>query len=239
MPDPSANRPISRLQAAAEVLFCSGFPSQLAIVAVMQALGMGPTENALTPSFVFVLSGVDTVVVLGLVFYFLRRSNERAREVFLNQRPIGSELGFGVLLVPAVFMVVVIVQLVIRLVEPSLHNVEVSPFTSLLTSPAMVAAFIVLVLVAGGIREEFQRAFLLHRFEQYLGGPAVGLIVTSVGFGLGHTLQGLDAAIVTGMLGAFWGTIYLRRRSVVSTVTNHALFNVTQVALGYAALVRA
>ncbi len=159
--------------------------------------------------------------------------------MFLNQRPIGSEFGFGVLLVPAVFMVVVIVQIVIRLVEPSLHNVEVSPFTSLLTSPAMVAAFIVLVLVAGGIREEFQRAFLLHRFEQYLGGPAVGLIVTSVGFGLGHTLQGLDAAIVTGMLGAFWGTIYLRRRSVVPTVTNHALFNVTQVALGYAALVRA
>jgi membrane protease YdiL (CAAX protease family) len=150
-----------------------------------------------------------------------------------------SELGFGVLLVPAVFMVVVLVQIVIRLAEPSLHNVEVSPFAPLLTSPAMVAAFIVLVLVAGGIREELQRAFLLHRFEHSLGGPAVGLIVTSVGFGLGHTLQGLDAAIVTGMLGAFWGTVYLRRRSVVSTVTNHALFNVAQVALGYAALIKA
>jgi membrane protease YdiL (CAAX protease family) len=95
------------------------------------------------------------------------------------------------------------------------------------------------VLVAGGIREEIQRAFLLHRFEQHLGGPAVGLIVTSAAFGLGHTLQGLDAAIVTGMLGAFWGTVYLVRRSVVSTVTNHALFNVAQIALGYASLVRA
>ena len=221
------------------MLFCSGFPSQFAIAAVLQGLGLGPVDDTLTPSFVFLLSGVDTVVILGLVLYFLHRSNERPASILLGQRPIVSEVGFGALLVPAVFMVVVIVQVVIRLVQPSLHNVDVSPFAALLSSPAMVAAFVVLVLVAGGVREEIQRAFLLHRFEHSLGGPAVGLIVTSAAFGLGHTLQGLDAAIVTGMLGAFWGTIYLARRSVVSTVTNHALFNVAQVALGYATLVKA
>jgi membrane protease YdiL (CAAX protease family) len=221
------------------VLLCSGFPSQFAIAAVLQGLGMGPTGDTLPPSFVFILSGVDTVVVLGLVFYFLRRSDERPATVLLGRRPIGPELGLGALLVPGVFMLVVIAQVSIRLIDPSLHNVEVSPFAPLLSSPAMVAAFVVLVLVAGGVREEIQRAFLLHRFERHLGGAAVGLIVTSIGFGLGHTLQGLDAAIITGMLGAFWGVVYLARRSVVSTVTNHALFNVAQIALGYATLVRA
>jgi membrane protease YdiL (CAAX protease family) len=83
-----------------------------------------------------------------------------------------------------------------------------------------------------------QRAFLLHRFEQRLGGGRIGVALTSVAFGLGHTVQGLDAAIITALLGGFWGVIYLSRRSVLSTVTNHALFNMAQIAVGYAALVR-
>jgi membrane protease YdiL (CAAX protease family) len=61
-------------------------------------------------------------------------------------------------------------------------------------------------------------------------------VLTSLAFGLGHTVQGWDAAIVTALMGAFWGALYLARRSVVSTVTNHALFNIAQVALGYAYL---
>jgi membrane protease YdiL (CAAX protease family) len=102
----------------------------------------------------------------------------------------------------------------------------------------LLAGFVALVLIAGGVREELQRAFLLHRFEQRLGGGSVGIAITSAAFGLGHTVQGWDAAIVTALMGAFWGAVYLSRRSVVSTVTNHALFNVTQIALGYATLAR-
>ena len=67
----------------------------------------------------------------------------------------------------------------------------------------------------------------------------MGVIITSTAFGLGHTVQGWDAAIITGMLGALWGVMYLQRRSVVATVTNHALFNLAQIVLGYVTLVRA
>ena len=93
-----------------------------------------------------------------------------------------------------------------------------------------------LVLVAGGVREELQRAFLLHRFDQHLGGARVGVVVTSLAFGLGHTLQGWDAAVVTGLLGAFWGVIYVWRRNVIPTIVSHALFNVGEVLLAITAL---
>ena len=66
-----------------------------------------------------------------------------------------------------------------------------------------------MVIVAGGVREELQRAFLLHRFRTDLGQPWMGLLITSLAFGLGHTLQGWDAAVVTGVLGAIWGAMYL------------------------------
>lgn len=219
---------------------CSGYPTQLLIIGVLQVFGIQAAENgALSPRFIFMVSAIDTVLLLSLVFFFLRASGDSAREVFLKHEHMSQELLLGILLLPAIFIVVVVVQLGIRVVAPYLHNVEVSPFMSLLGSPALLVGFVLLVLVAGGVREELQRAFLLHRFEQRLGGGPLGLAITSIAFGLGHTVQGWDAAIVTALMGAFWGAIYLSRRSVVSTVLNHSLFNVAQIALGYAMLIEA
>jgi membrane protease YdiL (CAAX protease family) len=230
---------LTRGRAAAEVLICSGYPTQLLIMVGLGALGVQPLVNgALSPAFVFALSAIDTVLLLGLVFLFLRLSGERPRDVFLQRGQLVNEAIVGVLALPAVFALVIAVQFAVQSWAPHLRNVQVSPFTPLLSSPLLLAGFAVLVLIAGGVREELQRAFLLHRFEQRLGGGVVGIAITSIAFGLGHTLQGWDAAIVTALMGAFWGTIYLARRSVASTVTNHALFNLTQIAVGYAGLMR-
>lgn len=237
---PVAGLGISRRRAAAEVLICSGYPTQLLIAAILGSFGVHPIRgDTISPTFLFLVSGIDTVLLLALVMLFLRLSGERTRDVFFQQGRFLNELGTGVLLLPAVFAIVIAVQFGVQRLAPYLHNVEVSPFTSLLSSPLLLAGFIALVLIAGGVREEFQRAFLLHRFEQHLGGASLGIALTSLAFGLGHTLQGWDAALVTALMGAFWGGIYLARRNVVATVTNHALFNLTQIALGYATLMRA
>lgn len=229
--------PFSRGRAAAEVFLCSGYPTQLLIAATLASLGLPPLVNGtLSPTFVFANLTLDSLLLMTLVLMFLRQSGDDPRTVFLGSRPPGQEFRLGLLSVPAVLMVVVVVQLGVTAVAPSLHNVPDSPFEPLLSSRWMLAAFIVLLIVAGGIREELQRAFLLRRFEQGLGGPVVGLIVTSAAFGLGHTMQGWDAAIATGTLGAFWGLVYLLRRSAVASIVSHAFFNVVQVVAGYAAL---
>jgi len=79
------------------------------------------------------------------------------------------------------------------------------------------------------VREELQRGFILHRFDQCLGGAWVGLAVFSVAFGLFHLQQGFDVAIAVGLLGVFWGVLYIRRRSVVMAMTSHAGFDVAEV----------
>ena len=81
------------------------------------------------------------------------------------------------------------VLLTIQAVAPSLHTVENNPLRDLIRSPRSALLFALVVLVAGGIREEIQRAFLLHRFEVYLGGSTVGIVVASAAFGAGHLLQ--------------------------------------------------
>ena len=53
--------------------------------------------------------------------------------------------------------------------------------------------------------------------------------VLSAAFGLGHYAQGWDAAITTGVLGAFWAIVYLWRRSSVAPVVSHAGFNTLEI----------
>ena len=99
----------------------------------------------------------------------------------------------------------------------------------LLQRPVDAWLFALVSVVAGGLREEIQRAFLLQRFDVWLGGGTVGIVVTSVAFGVGHLIQGVDAAVATGLLGAFWGALYLRRRSAVASMVSHAGFDLFQI----------
>ena len=85
------------------------------------------------------------------------------------------------------------------------------------------------LVVTNDLPPRVQEAFILHRFDQYLGGGMVGLVVFSSVFGLGHIDQGIDAAIATGLLGAAWGIVYLRRRSVIAPIVSHAGFNLLQL----------
>ena len=89
--------------------------------------------------------------------------------------------------------------------------------------------FLVVVVLAGGVREELQRAFILHRFRHTRVGQTIALVLFSVLFGLLHFDQGWDVVIGVGLLGFFWGVMYIRRRSAVLAMTNHAGFNAVQV----------
>lgn len=215
-----------------EVVLCSGFPSQLALSLLLLGAGLAARSgDGLSFTFVVWLSVLDTIVVLSLVALFLRARGESLRDVLLGTAPVWREVWRGIGLLPVVFAVVIVGGLLIRSVAPQLHNVEQNPLQAMLDSPLRLAIFAVVVVVAGGIREEVQRAFILHRFRQDLGGAWVGLVVFSVAFGLGHVVQGYDAAILTGLLGLLWGLVFLARQSVVAPMVSHALFNLTELAI--------
>ena len=121
------------------------------------------------------------------------------------------------------------VLLLVQQLVPALHNVVRNPLESLIRSPGDAALLAVVAVISGGVREEVQRAFILHRFEQYLGGAPLGLVLFSLVFGAGHAIQGWDAVITTAALGAFWGVVYLARRSAVAPVVSHAGFNLAEI----------
>ncbi|MAG72307.1 MAG: hypothetical protein CL471_18745 [Acidobacteria bacterium] len=229
---PSSSTAVAvRIRAFVEVVLCSDFPTQLIVIQVLAWIGLHPLldNGGLSLTYVATLSLVDAAALIALMFWLMRRRGESAREAFLGARPIGREARLGILLVPGIVLFVLVSLLLIQRFAPALHNVAVNPLESLLETPRDIWIFAVVAIVAGGLREELQRAFILRRFEQHLGGARVGLVVFSIAFGAGHLLQGWDAAIVTAMLGLVWGIVFLARRSVVAPLVSHACFNLSEI----------
>jgi membrane protease YdiL (CAAX protease family) len=232
MTDASEKPPVlGRIVALFEVLLCSDYPTQLAVGATLYAFGMRPmtSTGALSLRYIVTLSLIDTALLIALVFFLIRSHRERIRDVLLGSRSSASEAEFGIPLMIGALFVALIVIGIVRVVAPSMHNLERNPLQDLIHGPRDAALFALVVVVAGGVREEVQRAFILHRFNVWLGGPVFGLVVSSVAFGLGHRLQGNDVAIATGMLGLYWGAIYLRRRSCIAPMVSHAGFNLIEL----------
>ena len=221
-----------RVIAAVEVVLCSSLPTQIVIGQLLAVAGLDPRTPAgqLSPPFAFALLLIDSIVLIALMVLLTRAHGESTRTLWLGNRPIAREVGLGVALVPLVFLMVGLLMTGLLRVLPGLHNVTDNPIEQLGAGGPHEAAMLgMIAILAGGVREELQRAFLLRRFEQHLGGPLVGVLMLSVAFGLGHFPQGWDAVIVTGALGALWAVIYLRRRSSVAPMVSHAGFNSLEV----------
>lgn len=186
--------------------------------------------SELTLGYIVVLSLADTVLVLALILLFLRSHGEQPGALFLGGRPLGPEFVAGLPLIFGALGLALVAILTIRWMAPWLEPAEANPLQALIDTRRTALLFGIVVVVAGGFREELQRAFILRRFDHGLGGPKVGIVVGSLAFGAGHLLQGADAALTTALLGAFWAITYLRRGSVVAPIVSHSGFNLLQLA---------
>ena len=236
LPGPPGPPPLSRARAVGEAVLCSSYPTQIVAAALLWALGItgADAEGGLNATFIIAVSLLDAAFVVALIVYLLRRRGESVGDVMLGTASGWREAALGVGLALPVTIGVALLVTAVRAVWPSLQNVPVNPLTALMADPRLVVVFAVVVVLAGGVREEMQRAFQLHRLTPQVLPPGAALLATSIAFGLGHTVQGRDVAIATFALGALWGAMWIRRRSIVAAAVCHALFNLGQVVAAWA-----
>lgn len=230
-PEPARAGQSTPAKAVFEVVAASGFPTQLALGGLLMIAGLQPfgEDGQLSMTFLSVLMPADMALLAALVVWRIRAGGERVSDVLLGSRDRLRESWLGAGLIPVIFGGVILVMLALRTAWPALHNVDANPFEALIHSRANALVLGVLVVLTGGLKEEMQRAFVLHRFDQHLGGARLGLVMYSLVFGTGHVIQGYDVAIVTALLGLVWGTIFIRRRSIVAPAVSHAGFNAAQI----------
>ncbi len=201
----------------------------------------------------FLFMASEACITLFLIVLFLRSRGESMRNIGWIWHNPGWEILLGIGCVPLLFGSTFLVNIFFNLFLPDYVSTS-NPLLDLIESYSDLLLFLISSIYVGGIKEEIQRAFVLDRFEHYLGaillmpfsrisgrfsseqagrrvGIIVGLTLWSLFFAFGHALQGIDNAVGAGVLGLCFGLLYIWRRNLVAPIVAHALFDVATLLL--------
>jgi membrane protease YdiL (CAAX protease family) len=234
--DPPRNAWLDRAQAFFEVLLMSGLASSF-LAALPFSLGGKGGANLLQDFRVLVGTVlIEAAITLILLALILKAHKRTLRSLGLRWEEWKGDLLIGLGIVPFLFLVNVLVMGALRIFMPA-YILERNPLMDIIHSPLQLGLFVFSALIAGGIKEELQRAFIITRFHEHLGGAKLGLVLWSVAFGAGHYIQGLAGVLIAGILGFIFGAVYLLRGSIIAPMVAHGFYNTLSL-LGYWAVAR-
>jgi membrane protease YdiL (CAAX protease family) len=223
--DTDSERRIHRFVALFEVLLVSGLLSSfLAALVISVFHGRNVQVETLQANTVCVYLLMEAGFTFFLLAFVMRAHRETVESLGLRWRRWKSNVFLGFALVPLLFIINALIEAAFRHYLPK-YYIERNPLTELIHTPQQLALFIFSALIAGGIKEEVQRAFILNRFSRYLGGAALGLVLWSLAFGFGHYLQGVQGIFVAALYGFVFGVVYLRSGSLIAPMVAHGAYD--------------
>ena len=215
---------VDRAQALFEVLLLAGIASSL-LAGLPFMFSAGGRESLLANvramSTYLLLEAFITFVLMLLV---MKAHGETIQGLGLSWLSWRSNVVLGLGIVPVLFAFNIVVSVIFQVFFPRFF-LERNPLTDLIRSPGDLGLFIGTALIAGGIKEEVQRAFIVRRFQAYLGGANVGLLLWSVAFGFGHYVQGVQGMIAAGVFGLIFGMTYLARGNLIAPMVAHGVYD--------------
>lgn len=218
---------VSRISALLEVLTVALLGSFLAQVG-FSFFGVSCGRVLADSRLFFLFLICEASITVLLVALFLSVRGESFRKIGWNWERFSTEIGIGVCSVPILFGSTVVVATFFHWALPGYVSAT-NPLLDLVQNRVDLLLFLISSICVGGFKEEIQRAFVLVRFENHLGGIFLGLVLWSVFFGFGHQTQGVDNAVGAGVLGLLFGLLYVWRRKLAAPIICHALYDVITV----------
>lgn len=216
---------IDRLTAFLEVLLMSGLLSGFFAAVPFSVFHIGNMALLLKDAkFISVYLLLESCITFLILAVILRAHRETIASLGLRWKNWKLNLVLGLALVPFLFLIDAIVALAFKLYLPK-YFMEQNPLTEIIRTPQQLALFLLAALLAGGIKEELQRAFILNRFRSYLGGSAVGLVLWSIAFGAGHYIQGAQGIVIAAIYGFLFGIAYILSGSLIAPMIAHGLYD--------------
>lgn len=222
---------LDRLQALFEVLLLAGIVSSLiaTLPFAISASGRASLMANVRAMSVYLL--LEASITFVLLFLVMRAHGETLKGLGLSWERWRFRVLLGLAIVPILFFLNAIVSVIFQTLLPQ-YFLRRNPLTELIRTPQDLTLFVGTALIAGGIKEELQRAFILRRFQVYLGGAQLGLILWSAAFGLGHYVQGAQGMVAAGVYGMIFGIAYLAGRNLIIPMVAHGAYD-TIALLGY------
>ena len=215
-----------RFRAVFEIIMVSGVVSSFLVSLVFAAI-FGRDRMKLMEMDIGLLAAYllsESAAAFLILFILMKTRGETLSALGLNLRNWKKHVLLGVLAAPFLIIVSVVTGLAFKLFLPE-YALEKNPLLEMIRSPRHLALFITAGIVAGGIKEELQRAFILCRFKYHLGGSIAGLVIWSLVFGAGHYAQGLQGVCAAAILGFIFGVLYLAHGNLILPITAHAVYN--------------
>ena len=174
----------------------------------------------------FVLTAWATIArdlaLVCLVAYFLWRNRESRRRIGWTFRNGASDVVLGIVLFIPTFYATGLLELFLRHIGLSAPATPLPKSLTAYGSAQMVLAGFLVVVVA--IAEEtIFRGYLVRRFTDATGSVALGVILSSFIFSLGHGYEGTAGVATVGTMGLIFALVYIWRQSLVAPITMHFL----------------
>jgi|WetSurMetagenome_2_1015567.scaffolds.fasta_scaffold05378_3 uncharacterized protein len=216
---------MDRLQAGIEILLLSGLVSGFLAALALPLLHVRSTDRLLQDVrllsiYLLVESAISLLLLAGL----LKLHQEPVASIGFRGKHWKRDLLIGLALVPFLFMINGFVAVFFKLYLPKYFMAE-NPLIQIVHTPQQLALFVFSALIAGGFKEEMQRAFILNRFRSYLGGAGTGLLIWSLAFGAGHYVQGVQGVVIAALYGFIFGVIYLLSGSLIAPIAAHGAYD--------------
>jgi membrane protease YdiL (CAAX protease family) len=184
-------------------------------------MNVGMTENFPLAALITTIKGA--LMVAGAL-WLLRLTGEGFRDLGFTRDGLSKQLltgagfGLGIFVLNSAVLLPLLEKLTGQHSES--NRVMFSSITNL-------AILFVLSIVKGGFMEEFERIFVITRFEKLFGfaGLVLALAVSTILFGFGHAYQGTSAIVGTAVIGFLNALVYLRKRRALEAVAAHAVFD--------------
>ncbi|MDR1728362.1 MAG: CPBP family intramembrane metalloprotease [Acidobacteriota bacterium] len=173
---------------------------------------------------------LDAAITFLILWLLMSTHQETLAGMGLRRSHWKTNVILGLVTVPLFFIIGGVVTVVFQIFFPQ-YVLEKNPLTDAIRTPVHLALFLIAAIIAGGVKEELQRAFILRRFHRRLGGSAVGLVVWSLAFGAGHYVQGVQGVVAATIFGFVFGALYLMRGNLVAPITAHAVYDAAAVLL--------
>ncbi|HUW81846.1 MAG TPA: type II CAAX endopeptidase family protein [Phycisphaerae bacterium] len=194
----------------------------------------GSAGQPLSYSVLLLKMAIRLVLVWGLIAWRLRVRKQRPTLIGWTARNWLREGVLGLPTVAVLLMVSVAMTAWLLILWPELLSVVYSnrKVGLMETFPKMaVWQWIVLPIVVAAIEEPFFRGLLQQRLTVAFGHPLWGVIAQAALFGAPHLYEGPTAALTIFYLGVILGALTWWRRSLVSAMVAHALFNMANFGL--------
>jgi membrane protease YdiL (CAAX protease family) len=219
---------IEKFSALVEVLLMSGMLS-IFLAALPFSLFIGGSGKIITDVRAFsAFLLIESAITVILLLMISRSHGETIRDFGLHADRWKSHLLAGLAMVPFLFLINSAVLYSFRAFLRK-YYLEKTPLAEIINTPQQLILIVFSTLIAGGIIEELQRAFILKRFSRYLGGAELGLVLWSLAFGALHSWEGPQGIAIASISGFAFGAIYLLSGSLIAPIVAHSTFNTLQL----------